>query len=170
MFASRMNLLFLLLAVASSVQGFSVSPIRTTSTLQAHQQQRLSTPLYSEMSSDDTDIRLGETERLLLERKRTKDLGLKQTYGVTVKKDGLDGVRAAVWGVFHASNVVFPVLGAAFFAGVMLNMMGYAYSFENGSVVIDSMQHIRQEQFFQMEAARLTASAVETVSETLQTM
>jgi hypothetical protein len=160
-----MNLLFLLIAVASSVQGFSVSPSRTSQL----QQQRLSTHLFSEFASDDKDM-IGETERMLLENKRAKDLGLQQKYGVTIKKDGLDGVRAAVWGVFHASNAIFPVLGAALVAGLMLNMMGYGYSFENGSVVIDSLQHIRQEEFFQMEAARLTASAVEAVSETLQTM
>lgn len=98
---------------------------------------------------------IGATERLLLAAKRQRELGLRQEYGTTVKKDGLDGVRAAVWALFGVSQVVFTVLGVALTLGLALNMLGYGYYFENGNFVVDGIDHIRQQQLFQVEANNL---------------
>jgi hypothetical protein len=100
---------------------------------------------------------------LLLEAKRRRDNGLRQEYGVTIKKDGLDGVRAGIWALFNASNVIIPVFGIALSAGLLLNMMGYGYFFDgSGAFVVDSLEHIRQDKLFQMEAVNMAAIASET--------
>jgi hypothetical protein len=88
---------------------------------------------------------LGEAERRLLERKRAQDLGLVQELGRTIKKDGLDGIRAVVWSLYHASNVVFPMLFVGMMAGLCLNMAGYGYYWsDDGRIVLDTLDHIRQ--------------------------
>lgn len=114
--------------------------------------------------SDNPMGNVGVTERLLLEHKRSQELGLVQEYGCTVKKDGLDGVRAFVWGIFDVSNVVFPVMGVALSLGLALNLAGYGYYFDQGSLVVDTLQTIQQDQMFQEEVVKLAAGAVEQAS------
>lgn len=107
--------------------------------------------------------RLGATERLLLERAQRREDGLVQEYGRTIKKDGLDGVRAAVWGLFHASQAVFSVLGVALAVGLALNMAGYAYYFDDAGFHVDSFHHLEQVRFLEAETARLAATAERSV-------
>jgi hypothetical protein len=104
---------------------------------------------------------LGETERLLLEHNRRRTSGVIQEYGRTVKKDGLDGLRALVWGIFDVTNIVFPVLGVALTMGLFLNMIGYGYYFDQSGLVIDTLNSIQQDQAFQVEAANMAAAAVD---------
>ncbi|KAG7373599.1 hypothetical protein IV203_034323 [Nitzschia inconspicua] len=104
---------------------------------------------------------LGPTERLLLERKRIQDLGLVQELGKTVKKDGLDGIRSVVWAIYNVSNIVFPMLAVTMFAGICLNLMGYGYYWEDttNQLIIDSLEHIRQENIYQQELLRIASEA-----------
>ena len=135
-----------LLAFLSLSQAFVVTPSRSA--------------LVRPLAMSDEPV-LGETEQLLLARKEFRDKGLVQKYGQTIKKDGLDGVRALVWGIFDVSNVVFPALGMMLSVGLFLNMFGYGYYFDDGALVIDTLKNISQEQFFQEEAAKLAAAASE---------
>ena len=144
------SLFVFLFTVVSLSQAFVVSPKRAT----------LVQPLAMSDVPSDEPI-LGETEQLLLARKEIKDKGLVQQYGKTVKKDGLDGLRALIWGIFDVTNVVFPAMGMVLSVGLFLNMLGYGYYFDHGSLVIDTLQSISQEQFFQEEAAKLAAEAAE---------
>ena len=109
-------------------------------------------------SDDDTSL-LGETERLLLERAHARQQGLVQEYGCTIKKDGLDGVRAAVWATFHALQAGFSVLAVALVLGMALNVAGYAYYWDDTGLHIDSFAHLDQVRFFNQEAARLALPA-----------
>ena len=113
---------------------------------------------------DNNDRRMGETERLLVQRKQYKDSGLVQELGRTVRKDGLDGLRALIWAMFNVSNYVFPAMGAAMSLGLLLNMAGYGYFFDDGSLVIDTLANIQQEAMFQEEAAKLASGAIEAAS------
>jgi len=105
----------------------------------------------------------GETERLLLEAAERRNLGLKQEFGHTIKGDSLDGLRALVWGMFDVSQVVFGCLGVALSLGLLLNMMGYGYFFDwdTGGVVIDTLDHIRQDKVMAAEAAKLAAETAQ---------
>lgn len=107
---------------------------------------------------------MGETERLLMQRREHIDSGMVQEMGRTIKKDGLDGVRALVWAMFDVSNYVFPAMGAVLSFGLLLNMAGYGYFFDDGSLVFDTLQNIQQEAFFQEEVAKLTVDVVEKAS------
>merc|ERR1711897_5807 len=105
------------------------------------------------MSVDvDQEMDLGATERLLLDKER----GLVQKLGKTVKKDGLDGVRAIVWNLYFTANYVFTGLGILLMLGLTLNLAGYGYYFDNhGMFNVDTLEHIRQEKFFAEETAKL---------------
>jgi hypothetical protein len=83
------------------------------------------------------------TERLLLEAKRSRDLGLRQEYGATVKRDGLDGVRGVVWGIFFLTqSAVFPALAVALAASVGLNLLGCAVHWTSDwGPVVDTLEH-----------------------------
>jgi hypothetical protein len=105
--------------------------------------------------------RLGETERLLLEHSHRRASGIVQEYGRTVRKDGLDGVRALVWGLFDVTNVAFPMLGVALTMGLFLNMIGYGYYFDQSGFVIDTLNKIQQDQAFQVEAVKMAVEAAE---------
>ena len=52
-----------------------------------------------------------DTDDLLIRAAQVRREGLRQEYGVTIKKDGLDEVRALVWAVFRVTEYVFPALG-----------------------------------------------------------
>ena len=108
---------------------------------------------------------LGATERLLLERKYQQDAGLVQEYGRTIKKDGLDAVRAAVWALFHVSQTAFAVLAVAMTVTLALNMAGYGYYIDpvSGEFHLDTMQQIAQMRLLETETARLAAGAAETM-------
>ena len=145
--------LFAILAVVSVSNAFVAIP-QTRRSWECRRLQMSDEPLQHD------GVNIGATERLLLDHKRIGDLGLCQEYGKTVKKDGLDGVRAFVWGIFDVSNYVFPALGAAMSFVLLLNMVGYGYFFDDGSLVIDTLSNIQQEQFFQEEAIKLAAEKV----------
>ena len=119
-------------------------------------------PSMSSAPMDEKD-NLGATERLLLERAYQRDNGLVQEYGRTIKKDGLDGVRAAVWGLFHASQAVFSVLAVALVLGMALNAVGYAYYFDDTGIHVESFHHLEQMRFLEAETARLAATAERSV-------
>jgi hypothetical protein len=104
---------------------------------------------------------VGETERLLLERQRIREMGLVQELGKTIKKDGWDPIRAAVWAMYSVSNVIFPVMAMTMLATICLNMMGYGYYWDEQThqLVIDSLEHIRQENIYQSELLRIAAAA-----------
>jgi hypothetical protein len=112
--------------------------------------------------------RMGETERLLLERRRIQDLGLVQELGKTVKKDGLDGLRLVIWTVYDISNVVFPVMAAVMMAGLCLNLVGYGYYWDHDThkMIIDTLEHIRQENIYQQELWRIATKAASAVDAT----
>ena len=74
---------------------------------------------------NDKETPIAETERLILEAAAQRGLGLKQELGKTIKKDGLDGLRAIVWGLFDASQVVFGCLAVSLSLGLFLNLLGY---------------------------------------------
>ena len=143
--------------LSMTANAFVVLPV-------SHHQVRPSTVGVKMSDEHMRDDLMGATERLLLEKKERKDLGLVQKVGCTVKKDGLDGVRAFVWGIFDVSNYVFPALGAALSFGLLLNMAGYGYYLDDGGVVIDTLQNIQQDQMFQQEAAKMAVDAIEKVS------
>ena len=77
------------------------------------------------LDADKMNNNVGPTEQLLLDFKDRQDSGVVQKYGKTVLNDGLDGVRAIVWGIFDMTNYVFPAMGLALSFGLVLNMMGY---------------------------------------------
>lgn len=108
-------------------------------------------------NNNNNNMIMGATERLLLDRKRTLDLGLVQELGRTVKKDGWDGVRAIVWSLYSASNIVFPLMAAVMMGGMCLNLMGYGYYWDHvhHQYIVDSLEHIRQENIYQMEVMRI---------------
>ena len=118
-----------------------------------------STLQMSSPPADDFEQNMGPTERLLMEKSLARKKGLVQEYGKTVKKDGLDGVRAAVWGVFHASQAVFSVLAVALVLGMALNAAGYAYYVDDAGFHVDTFSHIHQMQFFEAETARFAVAA-----------
>ncbi|CAB9509693.1 expressed unknown protein [Seminavis robusta] len=141
------SLVILVAFFVAASQAFVVAP----------RQNRL---ISSSLSMSDEPM-LGDTERMLLETKERKESGIIQKYGQTVKNDGLDGVRAFVWGIFDVTNAIFPVLGVALTMGLFLNMAGYGYFFDtNHGLVVDTLQHIQQEQALQAEAARMATDAV----------
>ena len=120
---------------------------------------------HMKMSDEPMELNgMGETERLLLKHRELIDSGVVQEMGRTIKKDGLDGVRAFVWVMFDVSNYVFPAMGAVLSFGLLLNMAGYGYFFDDGSLVIDTLQNIQQEAIFQEEVAKLAVDAVEKAS------
>jgi hypothetical protein len=97
------------------------------------------------------------TEDLLLQAAERKRLGLRQEYGCTVKKDGWDAVRSAVWFLFDVSNVVFTCLGALLAAGLLLNLMGYGYFWDDqGRFTVQTIAEIRHDRIMDAELIRLT--------------
>lgn len=86
-----------------------------------------------------------------------------QEYGKTVRHDGFDGVRAVVWSVFQATEVVFPVLGFLLTCGLFLNLAGYGYYMDadTGKFMVSSLNYIQQEQYLQLEATKLAVGAAE---------
>jgi len=117
-----------------------------------------------------TDSSSSSTERLLLEAAARRNLGLKQEFGVTVKRDGLDGLRAFVWTVFDLSQVVFGVLGVALSLGLLLNLLGYGYYWEQGGgggggLVIDTLEHMRQDKIMAAEAVKLAVDVAQKVQQ-----
>ena len=111
----------------------------------------------------DKKAAIGETERLILEAAAQRGLGLKQELGKTIKKDGLDGLRAVVWGLFDASQFVFGCLAVALSAGLLLNLLGYGYFFDwdQGGFVIDTLDNIRQDKLMAAEAGKLASEAAQ---------
>jgi hypothetical protein len=108
---------------------------------------------------DAKNMMMGETERLLLEHKRVKDLGLVQELGRTIKKDGLDGIRALIWAFYGASNVVFPIMFVTMMGGIVLNLSGYGYYWDDHGLVIDTLEHIRQDNLYQQELLKLSTTS-----------
>ncbi|KAG7340878.1 hypothetical protein IV203_024421 [Nitzschia inconspicua] len=150
--------LLLLVAVNTwTGAGAFMTPSTNAAVMQQQQRQHVLKMADEPMPRDQ----LGPTERLLLERKRIQDLGLVQELGKTVKKDGLDGIRSVVWAVYNASNIVFPILAVIMFAGICLNLMGYGYYWEDttNQLIIDSLEHIRQENIYQQELLRIASEA-----------
>jgi hypothetical protein len=97
------------------------------------------------------------TEDLLLQVAERKRLGLRQEYGCTIKKDGWDSVRSAVWFLFDVSNVVFTFLGALLTMGLVLNLMGYGYFWdEQGRFTVQTLAEIRYDHIMDAELVRLT--------------
>jgi hypothetical protein len=97
------------------------------------------------------------TEDLLLQVAERKRLGLRQEYGCTVKKDGWDSVRSAVWFLFDVSNVVFTFLGALLTMGLVLNLMGYGYFWDDqGQFTVQTLAEIRYDHIMDAELVRLT--------------
>mmetsp|Transcript_12142 Transcript_12142/g.17806 ORF Transcript_12142/g.17806 Transcript_12142/m.17806 type:complete len:153 (+) Transcript_12142:138-596(+) len=116
-----------------------------------HQGTSFSTSSLPMSSEVDQGGQLGATERLLLDKAR----GIEQRLGKTVKKDGLDGVRAFVWSVYFGANYVFTGLGALLVLGLAMNMAGYGYYFDANGLNVDTLEHIRHDKFMAEEAARL---------------
>jgi hypothetical protein len=131
---------------------------------------RMSADISDTTDESSDSRRLGATERLLLMAKFQRENGFRQDYGVTIKKDGWDGVRAVVWAVFYASQVIFPILAVALTLGLLLNVLGYGYYLDgHGSLIVDSLEHIRLEQqqlLVPMETTAATTLTVETVQQT----
>jgi hypothetical protein len=148
-------------ATPRSLSFCSDRSVSTAST--ASFQSRRSNVMVRHMSADieDEGLLIGATERLLLAAKIQREQGLRQDYGVTIKKDGWDGVRAVVWTVFGVTQLVLPVLAVALTCGLALNAMGYGYFFDvqTGNFVVDSLDHIRQEQLFQLEINKLVVGS-----------
>lgn len=86
------------------------------------------------------------TEHILLQAKYERDNGIVQKYGETIKHDGLDGVRAMVWGVFNLSNYVFPVLGVMLCLSLGLQLSGYGFFIDehSGYILFDTLANIQR--------------------------
>jgi len=147
-----------LFALVSMAQSFVLV---TPPQLAKHSLSMSAEPLQEDDYLVEQEQCLGATERLLLEKKKVEDLGLVQKYGETIKKDGFDGLRAFVWKIFDVSNYVFPALGVAMSFGLLLNMAGYGYYLDDGGVVIDTLQNIQEDQFFQEQVIKLAADAAD---------
>mmetsp|Transcript_18730 Transcript_18730/g.28289 ORF Transcript_18730/g.28289 Transcript_18730/m.28289 type:complete len:154 (-) Transcript_18730:103-564(-) len=143
------TVLFFLYAVAICVQRANAFHVHNTNAIQ--QRASLSTPSLHMSAEVDQDVALGATERLLLDRQK----GLVQRLGKTVKKDGLDGVRAVVWSMYFGADYLFTGLGILLVLGAALNMAGYGYYIDHGMFNIDSLEHIRQDKFMAEEATKL---------------
>jgi hypothetical protein len=110
-----------------------------------------STTLPTTTTSSSSSIRLGPTELLLLQRQQSRQQGLRQEYGCTIKNDPYDYIRSVIWLLFKISNVIFPTLGALLTVGLGLNLfcgLGYYYDTTSHTIIIDTLEHIRlQSQF-----------------------
>jgi hypothetical protein len=136
------------------------------------------------MAMSDPDKKkmvIGETEQILLDYQSRKQESAAsgssstttsssssnsqrtiQEYCKTVRHDGLDGVRAIVWSLLQASEVVFPVLGVLLTCGLFLNLAGYGYYMDDGGMlIVSSLKYIQQEQYLQLEATKLAVGAAE---------
>lgn len=160
---NRCFLLLLLGVWLATSQAFA--PVKTShaNAVVLPRAQSVALGMSAEIGNNDNET--GETERLLLEAAERRNLGLKQDFGQTIKGDGLDGLRALVWGLFDVSQVVFGCLGVALSLGLLLNVMGYGYFFDwdTGGVVIDTLDHIRQDKVMAAEAAKLAAETAQKV-------
>lgn len=97
------------------------------------------------------------TEDILIQAAERKRHGLRQEYGLTIKKDGLDELRKVVWFVFEISQVVFTGLGVLLTLGLLLNIMGYGYFFDDhGNFIIQTLEDIRHANMMDAELVRLT--------------
>lgn len=97
------------------------------------------------------------TEDVILQAAERKRLGLRQEYGLTIKKDGLDPLRRVVWGLFDVSQVVFTGLGAMLAMGLLLNIMGYGYYLDDqGNFIIQTLDEIRRNNMMDAELLRLS--------------
>ena len=116
------------------------------------------------VDEDEANLnKMGATERLLMEKAYARDNGLVQRYGKTVKKDGLDGVRAAIWGIFHASQAVFGVLAVALVSGMALNAAGYAYYVHDAGFHGETFQQLNQMHQIQMLEAETARFATDSM-------
>ena len=161
----RMSKLFLLLLVALMMAtGLAFTPPGRPK--RCHECTRTLRMSSVEVHNENESCAIGETERILLQAVANRELGLKQELGQTIKKDGLDGVRALVWTVFDVSQIVFGCLTVALSLGLLLNMMGYGYYFEwdQGGFAIDTLEHIRQDRVMAAEAAKLASGAAQKLS------
>lgn len=157
---SRNSLSFAFIALALFLTGSQAFSPRVAVGYKTVAAPSSTTGLYmSSPPANDFENSLGSTERLLMEKANARKQGLVQEYGRTVKKDGLDEVRAVVWGVFHASQAVFSVLAVALVIGMALNAAGYGYYLDNTGVHIDTFQHMHQMQFLEAETTRLAVAA-----------
>jgi hypothetical protein len=97
------------------------------------------------------------TEDILLRAAEVKRLGLRQEYGCTIKRDGLDPLRTLVWFVFDVSNILFAGLAVLLVLGMLLNMAGYGYFFDDqNQLVVQSLDTIRHDRAMDAEFARLS--------------
>lgn len=172
-YATPLRSILVLLSFAAltikSSNAFQVLPPISSSVSSSTTMRTSSTPLYmSEISPEQGDINaIGETERMLIEAKRCRDLGLTQRVGKTVKGDHLDGVRAFVWGLYHVANYVFVALAVVMTASFALAAGGYAFHFEEGRLIIQTIEELQKDQFLSSQAAKLMADASEHIGSTL---
>jgi hypothetical protein len=75
--------------------------------------------------------------------------------------DGLDGLRAMVWTIYGISNVVFPIMATVMMAGICLNLVdcGYYWANDSHKMMIDTLEHIRQQNTYQLELWRIAVKA-----------
>ena len=169
MMTTQSLLLLLLLLIAERSHAFVVAPRRVLAATTASSVRPLGMSDVPDLDGSESS-ETGATERLLLQAKQRRQEGLKQEFGLTIKKDGLDPVRALVWAVFGVSQVVFLAMAVALSCGLLLNVMGYGYyldwdwqqhhqDWQHGPLVIDTLEHIRQEKIMAVEAAKLAVES-----------
>jgi hypothetical protein len=108
-------------------------------------------------SSESSSSGPTSTEDILLRAAEVKRLGLRQEYGCTIKRDGLDFLRTLVWFVFDVSNILFAGLAVLLVLGMLLNIAGYGYFFDDQhQLVVQSLDTIRHDRAMDAEFARLS--------------
>ena len=166
----RLALLILLVLLGSSCDAFCAVKSPTPRAVRYHQTPRTPAPKMSadidsssSYSNTDSSSTLGATERTLLEAAAKRRSNVVQKYGKTIKNDGLDGVRALVWGLFGVSQVVFGVAAVALTLTLALNVAGYGYYWDTTTdhygLVIDALQNIHQQEHYATEMAKMAASS-----------
>ena len=101
-----------------------------------------------------------QLEQQLQNSNRSSTSTLRQEYGCTIKNDGYDTLRQMVWMIFHMTEYIFPLLGICLSMGLFLNCIGYGYYFnpQTMNLVIDTLDHIRQEQQMLLSISMTTLS------------
>ena len=157
MLTKKFSRLFLLAIMLATGRAFA-PPVRPMRYQLLGTSRRMSVDV-----GNDKEAPIAETERLILEAAAQRGLGLKQELGKTIKKDGLDGLRAIVWGLFDASQVVFGCLAVSLSLGLFLNLLGYGYFFDwdQGGFVIDTLDNIRQDNLMAAEASKLASEVAQ---------
>ena len=115
------------------------------------QQRRKHKTSIGSKENDEDDKASGEAEET--EAEETPPVGLPRGAAPDIKEPSV--TSKVTFGVFQFFSYCIQFLGAFFFVGLILNLLGFGYTFslEKG-LVIDNIQNIRNEVQFEREIER----------------